>query len=74
MTKSVPGHLVALYTRTTPRPEESRKAEIATSLAKFADVLPDQLMTQGEQNKCQRTINTGDNKPIRQNPVRLPLS
>ena len=42
---------------------------MATSLVKFADVF-----AWGEQNKCQRTINTGDNKPIRQNPVRLPLS
>ena len=73
-TASLPSHLVDLYEQTTSWLDESQKAGVAALLIEFADVFASSADDLGRTSLVQHSINTGDSKPIRQNPSRLPLS
>ena len=73
-TKEMPEHLKDLYTRSTEFLVESEQKEVKALLLKFQHVFsagPDDL---GRTDVVQHKIDTGDAKPIRIPPRRVPLA
>ena len=67
-------HLDDLYERTIPCLDQLQRNEVAVLLTEFSDVFASSTDDLGRTSLVKHTINTGDSKPIRQNPRRLPLS
>ena len=71
--QSLPSHLDDLYERTIPCLDQIQKNEVAVLLTEFSDVFASSTDDLGRTSLVKHTINTGDSKPIRQNPRRLPV-
>ncbi|KAK3085975.1 hypothetical protein FSP39_011528 [Pinctada imbricata] len=70
----VPPHLKDLYDRATEGKNCKMKAALAKLLEKHADVFSENELDLGRTNVVEHSINTGNSRPLRQPPRKVPLA
>jgi hypothetical protein len=70
----VPLHLVDLYNQATEDRTEQEQEDIANLLAKYSQAFSEHESDLGRTNLIEYTIDTGDSKPIKLLPRRVPMA
>ena len=70
----VPDHLVDLLARSSESLNQDQQGELASLLHEFGDVFASSSSDLGRSNVVKHQIKTGETRPIRQRPRRLPVN
>ena len=70
----VPHHLMQIYDETTQNRSQSEKDQIREMLCQYCDVFSKDDYDLGLTNLIEHTIDTGDARPIKQRPRRIPMA
>ena len=70
----VPDHLMDLLVRSSECLDQTQKEELTSLLCEFSDVFASSSDDLGRSNVVKHRIDTGNAKPIRQHPRRLPVN
>jgi hypothetical protein len=71
--QNLPEHLKGLFNQSSEQLEEGSKFQLKKLLLEFADIFSKDKMDLGQTDKVMHTIDTGEAKPIRQRPRRVPM-
>ncbi|XP_053386617.1 uncharacterized protein LOC128550817 [Mercenaria mercenaria] len=72
--QEIPDHLKECYERSTKDLTEEEKKEVKDLLCEFQDIFSKSDDDIGHTDLVEYTIDTGDNKPVRTPPYRIPLA
>ncbi|XP_062598979.1 uncharacterized protein LOC134260435 [Saccostrea cucullata] len=73
-TKCLPDHLKIMMENVSCNITETEKSELSSVLSRYEDIFVGLDGKLGRTNKVEHTINTGESKPIKLPPRRLPLA